>query len=327
MSRLRLTAAVSDYDHVRDLWSGAVEVEGIELIHLQLPVEEIFFRFTAFREWEVSEMSMGAFASLRSRGDRSMAAIPVFPSRVFRHSAIYVPAGSRLEDPEQLRGCRVGVPEWAQTAGIYARGVLSERYGVGLTDVEWYQAGLDQAGRPEKVPVRLPDGVRLTRLQDRTLDGMLRAGDLDAVISARPPRSYDAGAVRRLIRNAREVEEAYWRQSGVFPIMHVVVIRSDVLDVHPWVAMSLYKAFDEARRRGVERLSNVNASSLPIPWGADAAERGRELFGGEYWPYGLEPNRVTLQAFLRYAAEQGVCDRALTAEELFAASTSRSFRV
>jgi 4,5-dihydroxyphthalate decarboxylase len=327
VARLRLTAAISDYDHVRELWSGAVQVEGVELNHLDLPVEEIFHRFTLYREWEISEMSMGRFVALRSRGDDTMVAIPVFPSRVFRHSALYVLAGSALRDPGALAGRRVGVPEWAQTAVIYARGILSDQYAVALADVDWFQAGLEQPGRDEAVPVAVPAGVRLTRIPDRSLSQMLLAGELDAVISARPPLAWGDGRVRRLLRDAPAVEEAYWRETGVFPIMHVVVIRGDVHDAHPWLAMSLYKGFDRARLSSLRRLRTMNLSHVPIPWAQDCLERWTELFGGEYWPYGLEGNRATLETFLRYAHESGVCQRRLSLEELFPASVLRPYRV
>jgi 4,5-dihydroxyphthalate decarboxylase len=327
VARLRLTAAIGDYDHVRDIWSGGVSVEGVELTHLQLPVEEIFHRFTLYREWEVSEMSLGRFVALRSRGDESMVALPVFPSRVFRHSALYVPDGSALENPGDLAGRRVGVPEWAQTAVIYIRGVLSDRYGVGLGDVDWYQAGLEQPGRAEAVPITLPAGVRLTRVGERSLSRMLLTGELDAVISARAPAAFADGRVRRLLRDAPAVEEAYWRETGVFPIMHVIVIRRDVHDAHPWLAMSLFKAFDAARRSSLERLTAMSQSHHPLPWGRDYAERWRGLFGGEYWPYGLEGNRATLETFLRYAYESGVCGRPLTSDELFPASVLKPYLV
>ncbi len=329
MSKLRLTLGISDYDHVRDLTSGLVTPEGIDLIPLNLVVEEIHFRFTAFREWDVSEMSLGKYISLVSRGDPPMMAIPVFPNRAFRHSSIYVRRDAELTDPTQLAGRRVGVPEWAQTAGIYARGFLVHQYGVPLSAIEWWQAGVNQPGRAEKVELRLPRDIRLHRVTDRTLTEMLIAGDLDAVMTAHPPEPPDAGgpAIVRLFGNAAAVEEAYWRATGIFPIMHVVAIKREVYAQYPWVAMNLYKAFDEARRRSVRRAFDVMASRFPVPWMADYAARWRELFGGEYFAYGLESNRVTLGAFCDYADEQGVSHRKVTPEELFAPEVLRSFRI
>jgi 4,5-dihydroxyphthalate decarboxylase len=326
MEKVALTLAIGDYDHTRDLASGHVPVQGATLNVLTLPPEEAFFRFTHFREWEVSEMSMGKYVSLRSQDDDGLAAIPVFPSRVFRHSMIYVRDGGGLERPEQLKGKRIGVPEWAQTAVIYARGYLSHQAGVPLDSAEWVQAGVNEAGRVEKVKLKLPPGVRLRPEPTRSLNDMLLAGDLDAVLSARPPRSLGSG-IQRLFPDYQTAEEAYYKQTGVFPIMHVIVLRSDVLGRHPWLAMNLYKAFEEAKRRSIERLSDITASHAPFAWLAPSAERMKALFGEDFWPYGLDRNRKTLQAFVDFAFEQGVCHRQLALEELFPKQVLTSFKV
>jgi 4,5-dihydroxyphthalate decarboxylase len=320
---------MSDYDHVRDLASGAVRAEGVDLTWLTLTIEEIFYRFTRFREWDVSEMSMAKYAALTAAGDSALAAIPVFPSRVFRHSAIYVRRGAGVAAPVDLAGRRVGVPEWAQTAGIYARGALVHQYGVPIEDVEWVQAGVNQPGRTEAVELTLPPGVRLTRVADRTLDGMLRAGELDAAISAHPPASFSAGHpdVARLFPDPVPVEADYWRKTGIFPIMHVVAIRRDVFDRHPWVAMNLCAALEEAKRRSVARALDVTAARFPVPWGYAHAASARALFGDDLFPYGVEPNRPTLEAFLGFAHEQGVCRRRLAVEELFPREVRSRFRV
>jgi len=329
MSRLHLTLAISEYDHVRDLCSGAVAVDGVDLTHLSMSVEEVFFRFIKFREWDISEMALGKYVSLLSQDDHSLVAIPVFPSRVFRHSAIYVRRESELTDPTQLTEKRVGVPEWAQTAGIYARGFLMHQYGLRLSAIEWWQAGVNQPGRDEKVALRLPQGVRLNRAPERTLSGMLISGELDAVISAHPPEPFERGdpGIVRLFRDVQAVEEAYWRTTGIFPIMHTIAIKRDIYERHRWVAMNLYHAFDEARRRSLRRIFGATASRFPVPWLPELADRWRHLFGAEYWPYGLEPNRTTLDAFCQYAFEQGVCHRKVAAEELFPPEVLSAFRV
>lgn len=329
MRKLHLTMAISEYDHTRDVTSGAVAVDGIDLTHLSLPIEEMHFRFTKFLEWDVSEMSLGKYVSLLSQNDRSMVAIPVFPNRAFRHSAIYVRRETELTDPKQLTGKRVGVPEWAQTAGIYARGALMHQYGLPLSAIEWWQAGVNEPGRIEKVKLRLPPGVRIHPAPEKTLSGMLAAGELDAVISAHPPEPFTRGepGIVQLFHDPRAVEEAYWRATGIFPIMHIVAIKRDIYEGHRWVAMNLFKAFDEARRRSVARISELTASRVPVPWLADYTNRWRELFGPDYWPYGLEPNRTTLDAFCRYAFEQGVCHREVAAEELFPPEVSSAYRI
>ncbi len=329
MSRLHLTLAISEYDHVRDLCSGAVAVDGVDLTHLSLSVEEVHFRFTKFREWDVSELSLAKYGSLLSQDDRSLVAIPVFPNRIFRHSAIYVRRESELTDPTQLTGKNVGVPEWAQTAGVYARGFLMHQYGVRLSAIEWWQAGVNQPGRNEKVELRLPQGIRLHQVPEKTLTGMLISGELDAVITAHPPEPFKRGdpGIVRLFRDPLAVEEAYWRTTGIFPIMHIIAIKRDVYERHRWVAMNLYKAFDEARRRSLQRIFELTASRVPVPWLPDHADRWRGLFGPDYWPYGLEPNQTTLDAFCQYAFEQGVCHRKVAVEELFPPEVLSAFRV
>lgn len=326
MQKVPLTLAIGDYEHTRDLATGEVPVQGVELNVLHLPPEEAFFRFTFFREWEVSEMSMGKYVSLRSQEDDAIAAIPVFPSRAFRQSMIYVRDGGKITRPEQLKGRRVGVPEWAQTAVIYARGYLVHQAKVPLASVEWIQAGVNDAGRVEKVKLKLPEGVHLRPEPTHSLNEMLLAGDIDAVLSARPPRSFGSG-ITRLFPDYEAVEAAYFRNTGVFPIMHAIVIKTEVLERHPWIAMNLYKAFEEAKRRSIERLSDITASHAPLAWLAPYTERMKNLFGEDFWPYGLEKNRITLQAFVDFALEQGVCHRRLELEELFPKQVLTNFKV
>jgi 4,5-dihydroxyphthalate decarboxylase len=324
---LPLTMAIGDYDHVRDLALGAVRPEGIDLNVLNLPVEEIFFRFTKHREWDVSEMSFAKVVSLLSQDDRSIVPLPVFVSRVFRLSSIYVRPDGPVKAPADLRGKRIGVPEWAQTAAIYSRGYLVHELGIPLAAIEWVQAGVNESGRVEKVALNLPPDVRLQRAPDKTLNGMLLAGELDAVLSARPPQAFAAGQVMRLYPSYRDAEEAWFRKTGIFPIMHVVALRRDVFDRDPWVAMNLAKAFEEAKRRSLARLGDITASHAPLAWLGDYVARLRELFGDDPFPYGVEPNRRTLDAFLRYAFEQGVCHRLLEAEHLFPEQVRTQFRI
>jgi 4,5-dihydroxyphthalate decarboxylase len=329
MANLSLTVAINDYDHVRDLVSGDVRAQGIDLTWLRLPVEETFFRFARFREWEVSEFSLGKYSALRAAADDSLVAIPVFPSRSFRHSAIFVRDDGPVDDPAALAGARIGVPEWTQTATIYARGALQHQYGIDLTGVQWFQGGTNQPGRVEGIQLAVPAGISLTAVADRSLDDMLVAGELDAVIAAHPPTEFKrrSGRVVRLFSDYRTVEEDYHRATGVFPIMHVVALRRDVHDAHPWVAMNLLSAFEEAKRRSLARAIDGNAPRYPIPWSFANAQRAEEIFGRDFWPYGIEPNRRTLDAFLGFAHEQGVCDRRLEPDELFAPQVRTRYRI
>jgi 4,5-dihydroxyphthalate decarboxylase len=313
---LPLSLALNPYDHVRDL-----RPQGIDLVTLELPIEEIFFRFTKFREWDVSEMSFGKVVSMMSEERPEIIALPVFLSRVFRHSAIYLGKNSNLRTPKDLEGRRVGIPEWAQTAGIYVRGMLAREYGVDLARISWFQAGLREPGRVEKVELKLPQGVRIAALPNRTLVEMLAKGELDAVISA---RALDAP---RLFEGYRVAEAEYWRKTRIFPIMHVLVLRREVYERDRWIAMNLLKAFEEAKRASLARVSEFGLSHLPLPWVPDHVRQWREVAGEDFWPYGVAPNRPTLEAFLQYGFEQGVCRRRLSAEELFAPETLQSFKI
>lgn len=328
-SRLRLTLAINEYDHVREVVSGDVPVEGVDLVCLQLPVEEIFFRFTMFREWDVSELSLAKYVNRRGAGDDSLVAVPVFPSRSFRHSAIWIRADGPRDDPGALAGGRIGVPEWTQTATVYARGLLAEQYGVDLASVTWVQAGTNEPGRIEPATLTLPDAIQLRRVRDRSLNELLVAGELDAVIAAHPPSaaSDGSGRVVRLFTQPRPVEEAYFADTGVFPIMHVLTLKREVHDAHPWVAMNLVRAFEEAKRRALDRAFDANAPTFPIPWAFANAHRAQMLVGDDPWPYGLEPNRVTLETFLRQAYEQGACARRLDPDDLFVPEVLQRFRI
>jgi 4,5-dihydroxyphthalate decarboxylase len=328
VGRLNLTVATAYYDHLADLIHGKVPVEGVDLNFLTFKVEEIFFRFLVNREFDVSEVSLAKYASMISQGDRSLTAIPVFPSRVPRHSSIYVRADGPVKSPADLKGRRIGLPEWAQTAAVYTRGLLAHQYGLDLSSVSWVQAGVDQTGRVEKVKLALPNGIKVETVPDKTLSDMLISGELDCVLSASPPKCFRERHrnVRRLFDNVLAEEMAYVKSTGIFPIMHTVAIRSEIADRHPWLAANLLTAFDEARRRSAERAQFGGVSAYPIPWFYEYARQALDLFGGELWAYGIEPNRTTLKAFLQYAYEQGVCHSPLKPEDLFAPQVQRTYR-
>jgi len=316
---IELTLAISYYDHMSDLLRGRVRAEGITLNTIQLEVEEIFFRMIQFSEWDLCEFAFGKYVSLVAAGDPPFRAIPVFPSRVFRQSAFYIGANSGIRDAKDLAGRRVGIPEWAQTAGIYARGYLQHHCGVRLQDIRWVQAGVNEAGRKEKVNLSLPAGVSIEPVRDRSLSEMLATGDLDAVISAREPDAFVKRdpRVTRLWPDSRALEEAYYRETGVFPIMHVIAVKEAVLDRYPWAAMNLFKAFEQSKANTLRHLGRATTSRLPFPWAYNAVAEAQRIFGEDCWPYGIEPNRRTLEAFLQYSHEQGVTARKLKPEELF----------
>ena len=321
MVTIQISLAMNAYDHVRDVLSGEVRPKGIEILPLELGIEEIFYRFTKFQEWHVSEMSFGKVVSLMSEEKPPIVVLPVFVSRVFRHSAIYLPEGSPIRKPKDLEGRRVGIPEWAQTAGIYVRGMLAHEYGVDLAKIQWFQAGVREPGRVEKVALTLPPGLKIERVADRTLVQMLAAGELDAVMSAREIPA------RRLFSDYRTAEADYWKKTRIFPIMHVLVIRRDVYERDRWVAMSLFQAFEEAKRRSVARVREFGLSHLPMPWVPDHLAQWRALAGEDFWPYGIEANRPTLEAFFQYANQQGVAKKQLRMEDVFVPETREQFKI
>ena len=321
---LHLTLAVCDYEHVREIAQGIVRADGITLTPLIFPsIEEITFRFTRSLDWDVSELSFGKYISLTSQGMAPMVAIPVFPSRVHRHSAIYVRNDRGIRTAKDLEGKSVGIPEWAQTAGIYVRGMLAEDQGVDLAKIRWLQAGVNEPGRAEKVELKLPSGIQYQARPDTSLSTMLASGEVDAVITARAPAAFaqvtqeSRGAVARLYPNYRAEEERFFKKTGIFPIMHLMTMRRTAFEQHPWIAMNLYKMFDEAKRRCFNRLRDFTCARIPLPWAAAIADEIAEGYGPDPFPYGIEESRPTLEAFCRYAHDQGVTHRRMTVEDLF----------
>lgn len=322
-NKLALSLATLRYDHVTDLITGHVVPEGITLNYLGLSYHDILLRGVMFHDFDVAEISMAKYTSLRERGDDALIAIPVFPNRMTRLSAIYVRKDGPVRTPADLAGKRVGVPEWVQTAVVYCRGALAHYYGIDLRSIAWVQAGADEPGRTEKVDLHLPEGLVVTPLPDNALSDMLPAGEVDAIICAQPPRCYGADhpEVVRLFADAYEAETAYVRETKIYPIMHTIAIRKALLDASPWVAANLYAAFEEAKCRSVERMMYAGASMVPIPWAHEYAQRATGIIGDDIFPYGIDANRTTLEAFLDYMVEQGICRRRMRVEELFAPQT------
>jgi 4,5-dihydroxyphthalate decarboxylase len=319
MKKLHLSIATQDYDHFRDFRTGVVQAEGIEHTWLMPELHEIFARFTANREWDVSELSFAKFSAQVTRKDADILALPVVCSRHFRFSAFFVNKKSGIRTAKDLKGKTVGSPEWAHTAAVYMRGWLADECGVRLKDVQWVQAGLNQAGRTEKVEVSPPKGVTLARIADKSLSDMLAKGEIDCALVARPPDCFMRGHpdVVRLFPNYLEMEEKHYARTKIWPIMHVIAIKKALLDRHPWVAGSLYNAFVESRDLSLRRLTDVTVSRYPLPWLTTYARMKRDQFDGDPFPYGIEENRPTLEAFLRYTHEQGIAHRRAKVEDIF----------
>jgi 4,5-dihydroxyphthalate decarboxylase len=330
MSKLRLTLACWDYDRARALADGSVAPEGIDLNVLELPVEETFFRMLRHREFDAAEMSLSSYVVSASREDPPFIAIPVFPSRLFRHNGIFISASSGIAAPKDLIGKRVGVPEYQLTAPVWQRGILQDEYGVDPASVEYFTGGEEDPGREEKVALDLPAKFRVRAIPPgKTLSAMLAEGELDAITAPRNPSTFRTrpDRVRRLFENYVEVERAYYRKTRIFPIMHTVVLRRDLYAAHPWIAQSLAKAFVEAKRRAQANLDVVAAIKTMLPWQIAYVEETRRELGEDWWPYGFAVNRHVLDTFLRYHHEQGLSRRRLTPEELFAPETFEAFKI
>ncbi|HZC73646.1 MAG TPA: hypothetical protein VE442_23340 [Jatrophihabitans sp.] len=322
MSDLRLSIATTDYDHFRDFRLGTVRAPGIEPVWSLLGHHEIFARFTANREWEVAELSIAKFAAQVTRPDADIIGLPVVCSRLFRFGAFYANRKSGIKTAEDLRGKRVGSPEWAHSAAVYMRGWLHNEVGVRLDEVEWVQAGANAAGRVEKVELSLPEDVQLTRIGDRSLSQLLADQEIDCAIIARPPTCFLDGHpdVERLYPDFEQRELDSYSATGVWPIMHIIALQRRVLAEHPWVARNLYNAFLESKQRSVERLLDPAVSRYPLPWLPIYARRMADLFAGDPFPYGVEANRATVDLLLRFAHQQGIAHRLATADEVFPAS-------
>ncbi|MEO7743526.1 MAG: ABC transporter substrate-binding protein [Usitatibacter sp.] len=329
MSKLRLSLGCWNYDRTRGLLEGRIQPDGIDLNYLNMPVEETFFRMLRYQEFDCAEMSLSSYAVSLFREKKHFIAIPIFPSRFFRHSCIYVNTKSGIREPRDLIGKKVGNPEYQMTAPVWIRGILQDEYGVPPDSCTYYTGGEEEPNRSEKLKLDLPPNVKVKPIGPTdTLAAMLASGAIDALYTARMPSSYRAGGlgdVRRLFEDYMEVEQAYYRKTRIFPIMHTVVVKRSVYEQHPWVAMSLYKAFVEAQRENYADLYVTAALKASLPWLTKHVEDARALMGDDFWPYGFAPNRETLATFLRYHHEQGLSRRLLAPEELFAPETMESY--
>ena len=330
MSKLKLSFGCWNYDRTRALMDGRVQADGIDLNYLNMPVEETFFRMLRHKEFEVAEMSLSSYTVSLFSEARPFIAIPIFPSRFFRHSCIYVNAASGIREPKDLIGKRVGNPEYQMTAPAWIRGILQDEYQVPVDSVTYFTGGEEEPGRPEKLKLDLPPNIKVERIgADQTLSSMLASGEIDALYTARMPSSYlsSGGTVKRLFESYVGVEKAYYRKTKIFPIMHTVVIRRDVYEQNRWVAQSLYKAFCQAQAETYKDLYETAALKAMLPWLTAHVEEARAEMGDDFWPYGLEKNHTTLDTFLRYSFEQGLSKRKLNPEDLFAPESLEAFKI
>ena len=324
MSKLKLSMSVGNYDRTQALFDGRVQVEGCEITAVPLEPEEAFHRAFRYGEFDITEISMSSHMMTTARGDNEYVAVPAFLSRVFRQSGIYVRTDRGIDRPQDLKGKRIGVPEYQITANVWIRGILEEEFGVKPSDIHWRRGGIEEAGRGERAPISLPGSVDLQQIpDDKTLSGMLEAGELDGYIGARAPSCFLRGAphVGRLFKNYIEDEKDYFRRTRIFPIMHMVGIRKTLVEQHPWLAVSVYKAFLKAKALAVHELNEICHLAVTLPWMVHHHNEAKALMGEDYWPYGLDANRHVIEKFAQYHHGQGLSVRHVAAEELFVRSS------
>ena len=324
MVEVPITIACGNYDRTQAIRDGRVKVEGCAVTYLPLYPEEIFHRVFKFQEFDISEMSFSSYLRTVSAGTSEYTAVPAFVSRIFRHSGIYIRKGAGITKPEDLRGKRIGLPEYQITAVVWMRGMLQHEYGVHPSEVHWRSGGQEQPGRHERTPLKPIPGLDLQPIRDdQTLVDMLRKGELDALFTARAPSSFLAGEphIGRLFPDTRKAEIAYYKKTGMFPIMHLIGIRKTLAQQYPWLATSLYKAFCDAKAIAMTNLRDVNALLVSLPFLEAETRETAAAMGEDFWKYGIQENLREIEALTQYAHEQGLVDRKVAVEELFARST------
>ena len=322
MSR-RLRIACWDYDRVAPLIDGRVKVEGCDVEFAVSPPHGFFFRAGEEPPFEVMEQSMSSYLTRRSRGPTPYTAIPAFPARMFRHSAIYIRTDRGIEAPSDLTGRRIGVPLYGITAAMTARGILSDEYGVRAEDIIWVNGALEAGDRHFTQDLGLPQTIRIEQAPEgKTLSAMLAAGEIDGLVTAAAPSTRHAPGVGPLFRDCRAVEQEYFRKTGVFPIMHAIGIKTELLREDPSLALRVYRAFCEAKNTCMKDIEgDGGAVKAAVPWLLPELAVTRAIMGADYWPYGLEKNRKALEAVTRWSFEQHLSPRKLAPEELFSSET------
>jgi 4,5-dihydroxyphthalate decarboxylase len=329
MSKLRLSVAVGNYDRTRPLIDGAVQIDGVDPVFMTLPPEEIFFRAFRTQDFDICELSMSSFTVKTAQGNCPYVGVPAFVSRAFRHNSIYVRT-DRIKKPADLKGKRIGLPEYQLTACVWARIILEDDFGVKPSDVIWVRGGIDDPSRPEKITINLPPGVRLENAPEgKTISQLLESGDIDAFIAPRVPKLAEASNpnIGWLFADPIAAGRDHYKRTGLFPIMHVTGIRRTLVEQHPWLPAAVFKAFEQAKARCLDELADTSASKCTLPFVDEQLKAARELMGYDFWPYGLAPNRKVLETFLRHHHAQGLSSRLVKPEEMFHPSTHESFSI
>ncbi len=326
MSKLNLSVAIGDYDRNRPLIDGAVQIDGVDPVFMTLPPEEIFFRAFRSEDFDICECSLSSFTVKTAAGNCPYVGVPAFVSRMFRHTSMYVRT-DRIKKPQDLKGKKVGLPEYQLTANVWARSILEDDFGVKPKDIHWIRGGIEHAGRPEKISIKLPKGVRLDNAPEgRTISELLAKGEIDGFMAPRAP-AVSSKNIGWLFRDPVAAAKDYYKRTKIFPIMHLIGIRRTLVDKHPWLPAAVQKAFEQSKAAAVAHLLDTAATKVTMPFVEERLSEARELMGEDFWPYGFEANRKTLETFLRHHHAQGLSSRLLKAEELFHPSTLESFKI
>ncbi len=320
---------MGDYDRNRALYDAAVQIDGVDPTYMLLNPEEMFFRAFRFQDFDVSELSFSSYLVKHANGDCPYVALPIFLSRAFRHTSIYV-RKDRIRTPQDLKGKRIGIPEYQLTANVWARALLQDDYGVSPSDVTWVRGGIDQPGRPEKIKLKLPDDVTMIDAPaDTTISDMLDRGEIEGFMAPRAP----FGAARNnpdvgwLFDDPTAVAKDYYNRTGIFPIMHVVGLRRTLAQQHPWLPGALLKAFEQSKAAALAKLEDTSATKVTLPFVEEQLKAARDTLGKDYWSYGVEPNRRTLEAFTRHHHAQGLSSRHVAVDELFHPGTYETYKI
>jgi 4,5-dihydroxyphthalate decarboxylase len=331
LRKLPLSIAIGNYDRVRPLMDGVVQIDGVDPVFMPLEPEEIFFRAFRGAQFDVCELSLSSFAVKSAAGKNPYVGVPVFPSRMFRHSAFYIRTDKGIRSPSDLKGRRIGLPEYQLTACVWCRIILEEDYGIKPHEIRWVRGGIEQAGRLEKIELNVPKEVVIEDAPpDRTISQMLDDGDIDGVVGPRAPLGFDRGDpnIGRLFSDPQAAAKEYFRRHKIFPIMHVLGVRHSIVELHPWLPAALLKAFTRAKDLALAALSFTPALQVSLPFSIEAAREAQALIGRDFWSYGLDDsNRQVLDTFLRHHHAHGLSERRLAPEELFHPSTLETFKI